>query len=53
MSKYAEDGSVLIEDSRFLEIKFWLDDQKIRFGKSQKKKLLNFGSVKLRKIYLK
>lgn len=54
MSKYAKDGSVLIEESRFSEVKYWLaDDKKIKFGKPQKMKLLNFGFVKLREISLK
>lgn len=54
MSKYAKDGSVLIEESRFPEVQYWFtDDQKIKFGKPKKEKLLNFGFVKLRKISLK
>ena len=53
MAKYAKIDSILIEESRFKEIKYWLpNNKKIKFCKPKEEQLLDFGYVNLRKITL-
>lgn len=53
MSRWASTDSVLIEETRFEEVRHWLpDDAKIKFGRPIKKDLKEFRKLKVRKITL-
>lgn len=53
MAKSACPNSIIIEDSRYQEVKYGLpQDPKIRFGKPRNVKVDDFGNIKLREITL-
>jgi hypothetical protein len=53
MSKYADEDSILIEESRFEEVCHWLPkDKRIRICRPTEEDLIEFRTLKLRKITL-
>lgn len=53
LSKYTSKDCIIIEESKYQDIKSWLDiDSRIRYGRSQQVDVTDFGVEKIRKIRL-